>query len=237
LEYLVSFLTLHSTRIAGRIAQLIVAVQTLLWRPAFAATQIAQNGLGEGFSLQARGGGSGSGIAASGALPWIIGVVCIALIAVLVVTLWPNDSEGNPYQRQRKFARVDNLFLKISAVILPEEDSRRFISNLRATGTYEVPAPIAFENLTMMSVSFGGCSLASTPALSKGNVILLHLNSLPDFPSKDLTVAAKVVWVRSRADSGEPYDTCGAKFLFPSDHSSVELLRQYINFLMDEPLS
>lgn len=230
-----SFLTLHGLSTCRAVRRLLVAAQLFLVFPQVA---LAQAGLGQGFSLQARGGGSsGAGSLAGGALSWVVGVVCVALIGVLVVTLWPNESEENPYQRQRKFARIDGLFLKITGYVLGDEDSRSFLSSLRASGTYETPSALSAEGLTLMSLSFGGCSVASTAPLGKGNVILLRLNSLPDFPSRDLMLAAKIVWTKARTATGEPYDVCGAKFLFPSDGVGTESLRQYLNFLMDEPLS
>ncbi|MCA2961448.1 MAG: PilZ domain-containing protein [Silvanigrellales bacterium] len=230
-----SFLTLHWLSIFRAAHRLLIAAQLFLVCPNSA---LAQAGLGEGFSLQARGGGSpGAGTLAGGALSWVVGVVCVALIGVLVVTLWPNDSDENPYQRQRKFARVDGLFLKVTGYLLSDDESRIFLSSLRTSGAYATPSTLSAEGLTILSLSFGGCSIASSAAFGKGNIILLRLHSLPDFPSRDLMLAAKIVWIKARSSTGEPYDVCGAKFLFPSDRAGTESLRQYLNFLMDEPLS
>ncbi len=230
-----SFLTVGRRLGAANALRLIVAAQSFLTPTAIA---IAQSGIEGGFSLQARGGGGqgGSGLA-GGALPWVVGVVCIALIAILVATLWPNESEGNPYQRQRKFARVDGLFLKVAGWVLGEDESKRFLTSLRETGNYDTATQRPLDGLTLMSLSFGGCSLASTVPLAKGNVVLLRLHSLPDFPKREMLVAAKVVWARPRQATGEPYDICGAKFLFTDGANGPESLRQYLNFLMDEPLS
>jgi len=231
----VSFLTLaRRTAALHRDKVLFVSVALLL----LSQNAFGQGGLDGGIALQARSAGaSAQATSTGGALPWMIGLVCLVLIGILVVTLWPNASDANPYQRQRKFARIDGLFLKISALMLGMDDSRRFLTHLRSNGEYEPTPPAQAEGLTLMSLSFGGCSIASPTGLTKGNVVLLHLHSLPDFPSQALTVAAKIVWTRPRTAGGEPYDVAGAKFLFPSDATGIESLRQYLNFLMDEPLT
>lgn len=230
-----SFLTLHWPSKVCAARRLFIAAQVFLLCPLSA---LGQSGLEPGFSLQARGGSTAAGGSlAGGALSWVVGVVCVALIGVLVVTLWPNESDENPYQRQRKFARVDGLFLKVTGYVLGDEESKNFLSNLKAVGKYATPSTLSPEGLTLMSLSFGGCSLASSSSLGKGNIVLLRFGSLPDFPNRDLMLAAKIVWTKARSATGEPFDICGAKFLFPSDGQGTETLRQYLNFLMDEPLS
>jgi hypothetical protein len=234
LEHPVSFLTPTCLVQTRSVRKVIIAAVAHLY---FLSLAFAQPSVSEGLSLRAQSAAGGTGEALGGLLPWIIGVVSITLIGILVVTLWPNESDSNPYQRQRKFARVDGLFLKIKAVVLGSAESQSFLQAVKATGNYPHCKDHTPEALTLLSLSFGGCSVASPRTLLKGEVILLDLQSLPDFPGPTATIAAKIMWTRPKSESGESYDMAGAKFLNPAKPVHLDALRQYLNFLMDEPLS
>ena len=192
----------------------------------------------ESFELKARTGVVNSSFnLQAGAFPWVIGLLCLVLFGVMLATLWPNESENNPYQRQRKFARIDGLFFKIAGLLLDEEESRRALKH-PANFMEELSRALPhFGQLSLTSLSYGGCSIASNIKLKKGSVVLLHLHSLPDFPVRNLTVAAKVVWSRIEKNAGAGIEVAGAKFIYFSDGETSESLRKYLNYLMDEPIT
>ena len=190
------------------------------------------------FEIKARTGvGNPSFNLESGALPWVIGLLCLVLFGIMLATLWPNESENNQYQRQRKFARIDGLFLKIAGLALDEEESRQALKHPAIFMEEQGRAFPPFGVLTLTSLSFGGCSIAATTKLKKGSIVLLHLHSLPDYPARALTVAAKIVWSRVDQGAAVGMEVAGAKFIYFSDGETPESLRKYLNYLMDEPIT
>lgn len=209
----------------------------LLASVVFASTSFAQS-TADTFELKARTGLPNSSFGFDqGALPWVIALVCFVLLGFMLATLWPNEGADNPYQRQRKFARIDGLFLKVAGFVLDDDGSRIAAKDTRNFLRDATLLQTEFEPLTLLSLSFGGCSIASTGKLKKGSVVLLHLHTLPDFPAKALTVAAKVVWTRLEHKDHRGFEVAGAKFIFSSEGESTESLRQYLNYLMDEPVT
>jgi hypothetical protein len=172
---------------------------------------------------------------------WLFGISCVLILSVFVATLWPRKNDANLIQKQRKFARVDGLFLNISGVVLSSIESSEMTSMEPDAQEARIKKMIrhseAIQKLTLLSLSMGGCSVAVRGKLTKGDVILMKMGALPDFPSTEIVLAAKSVWVHSNTETGETYDVCGAKFLNLDRAEHKEALAQYLNFLMDEPLS
>lgn len=191
-----------------------------------------------GIEFKARVGSPGTmANVASPILPWVVGLVCLVLFGIMLATLWPNDSENNLYRRQRKFARVDGLFFKLRCQVCSEEHGKSLLKESRGKTELMVSPTATLSNLTLLSLSFGGCSLMGHEGLKKGSVILLHMHTLPDFPTRDLVVAAKVVWVRIQTHHNASHEVSGVKFFNATSKVSSESLRQYLNFLMDEPVT
>lgn len=226
-----SFLTLVQNQ-SSSIRTIITLILSL------SLSSIARAAPGSSFELSARANlPNTSANLVSPAIPWLIGLICIVLFGVMLATLWPSDNENNLYKRQRKFARIDGLFFKIKGFVLGEEESRMFLRDPRLQANPKLALNETAEGLTLLSLSFGGCSIICGQKVKKGAVILLELNSLPDFPAKNLIVAAKVVWARSQRDHSNLYEVAGAKFISASAQESAESLRQYLNYLMDEPVT
>ena len=169
----------------------------------------------------------------------IIALVSFVLILFLMATLWPREKSDSMHSRQRQFGRVDGLFFRIQAALLNDEDAGRYLSGqLSNPALLQGLLMMNTQALTLVSLSVGGCALVSPAPLKKGSLLLIQLGSLPDFPQENLIVACKVVW--SRRDKGKQggIESSGCKFVFPEGANTPdEPLKNYITFLMDEPVS
>lgn len=166
--------------------------------------------------------------------PWIVALIGFVLFGIILATLWPNDWSSNPYHRQRKFSRVDQLFLKVSGLLLSDLESRDFLKR----GQREMSSALKKhlpEQITLLALSPGGCTLLGDDRLKRGMVVLLNLDTLPDFPSSELVAAVKIIWVREEKTHGKKYWVAGGKFLPHQSGSTSENLRQYLRYLMNEP--
>lgn len=200
-----------------------------------AASAFSQ-GVNESFELRLRSGQQTElDIGAFGFAPWVVALICLVLFGIMVATLWPNDSSSSPYQRQRKFSRIDQLFFKVTGYILDEDESKTFLKDVRESPVALEKRRTPPEQLTLLGLSHGGCSFLGDERLHKGMVVLLNLDTLPDFPSKHLVAAVKIVWVREEKTHGKKYCVAGGKFVYTSSQETSENLRQYLNYLMNEP--
>ena len=172
---------------------------------------------------------------------WIFGLSCLLVVAVFVATLWPRKNDSNLLQRQRKFARVDGLFLALMGRPLTELEVGHLLEMGAEKGlqwaTEQVQKTETLSKLTLLSLSMGGASLASRNHVEKGHLLILKLSSLPDFPNSEQAAIVRVVWSHPNGDTGESFDICGAKFLYWDNTPAPDTLAQYLNFLMDEPNS
>ena len=211
-------------------------VTKLLMLTLVSAPQAFAQGAGDNFELRMHTPqDAASGFASFGLTPWVIALICFALFGIMLATLWPNDSELNPYQRQRKFSRVDQLFFKVTGFLLDEEESKAVIRHARSPSTAVEKRTSSSEQLTLVGLSSGGCTFLGDERLKKGQVVVFRLDSLPDFPSKELLAAVKIVWLREEKNHGKKYLVAGGKFISTSRADSGENLRQYLNYLMNEP--
>lgn len=212
------------------------AVTKLLMLSFVVAQQAFAQAAGDNFQFQLNTPTDGAvGFSSLGLTPWVIALICFALFGIMLATLWPNDSESNPYQRQRKFSRVDQLFFKVTGFILDEEESKAVLKNTRSPAVAIEKRLSAPEQITLVGLSSGGCTFLGDERLKKGQVVVFKLDSLPDFPSKELLAAVKVVWLREEKTHGKRYFVAGGKFVYASRPETSENLRQYLNYLMNEP--
>jgi hypothetical protein len=176
---------------------------------------------------------------ASGFTTWLFALSCLLLVAVFVVSLWPRKSDSNLLQRQRKFLRIDGLFLGLQGRILTETEQSELDaldkSEALKWANAEILESEKLHKVTLLSLSLGGVSLAMRPHVEKGDYLLLKLSALPDFPSSDCAAVVRVVWAHANGETGEPFDVCGAKLFVWDEANTSEALSQYVHFLMDEP--
>lgn len=167
--------------------------------------------------------------------PWVVAFVCFLLFAILIATLWPNETDVSPYERQRKFSRVDQLFFKVSGHVLSDDQSKKFVKGEGRTEISVEAKKFPSESLTLLGLSSGGCSFLGDESLRRGKVVLLNLDTLPDFPSKELVAAVKIVWVREEKTHGRVYTVAGGKFIYSTGENTGENVKKYLSYLMDEP--
>lgn len=193
----------------------------------------------QSFELQTRTNFNSSNTV-GGSLPTlvIIALVTFALVLFLMATLWPREKANSIHSRQRQFGRVDGLFFRVQAALLDSEESERYLSGqLSNPALLQGILLMKNQTLTLVSLSVGGCAFVSPMPLKKGAVLLMQLGSLPDFPKENLIIACRVVW--SRHDKGKHggIESAGGKFVFPQGaQPPEEPLKNYITFLMDEPV-
>lgn len=169
----------------------------------------------------------------------IIALVSFVLILFLMATLWPQEKSNNIHFRQRQFGRVDGLFYRVQSALLDPEEAERFL-----TGQFTNPALLQgimlLKNhpLTLVSLGIGGCGFVSPTSLKKGSILLLQLSSLPDFPEENLVVGCRVIWSKRSKGSHGTIESVGCKFVYPNGTQfPEEMLKRYISYLMDEPVS
>lgn len=191
------------------------------------------------FRLRVRPGASGDASVSDPANMWIIAFLCLTLLVVVVATLWPNETKENPYQRQRKYARVDQIYFKVRAQILSNEEAASVLRETRTAQPASLPwKPEAALPMTVLSLGLSGCSFATPLSIPKGAVILFDLASLPDFPlSQETLVAGKVVWTRVQRQNLVSTEMVGTKFVAFGNVGAAEALKQYLNFLLDDPMT
>ncbi|MBM3382569.1 MAG: PilZ domain-containing protein [Betaproteobacteria bacterium] len=200
---------------------------------------LAQYGT-QSFELQARTGIT-SGNASSGSISTItvIAIVSFILVLFFMATLWPREKNDNVQFRQRQFGRVDGIFYRVQGALLDAEEAERYLTGKLATNAL-LQGLLLLKNhpLTLVSLSVGGCGFVSPTPVKKGELILLQLGSLPDFPEENLIVGCRVVWSKKNKGSHGSMESIGCKFVFP-DGSAVpeDSLKRYITYLMDEPVS
>jgi hypothetical protein len=169
----------------------------------------------------------------------LIAVVSFVLILFLMATLWPREKSESFQYRQRQFGRVDGLFYKMQAAVLEADEAQSFLAG-QFPETHHLQALLLLRShpMTLVSLSVGGCALVTPIAIKKGATILLQLSSLPDFPVQDAIIGCRVVWAKQNRGSHGAMEAVGCKFVAP-EGSLVpeELLKKYITFLMDEPVS
>jgi PilZ domain len=182
--------------------------------------------------------------------PVVTTLTALIFIGLILVIIWPNESKSNIYQRQRKYARIDGLFLKVTASVFNELESKLYLKQdkLQKQIHSELNTSGQKEALFIVSLSCGGLSLESNRKIEKGQIIRINLHELPDFPTSSFCIFAKIVWnkLEPKENNLETW-LCGAKFIFlnSSDeeknlnteiHSDsqkeLQILRQYINYMM-----
>lgn len=168
----------------------------------------------------------------------IIAILSFILVLFLMTTLWPREKSNSMHSRQRQFGRVDGLFFRIQAALLDDEESERYLSgHLSNPALLQGILMMKSQALTLVSLSVGGCAFISQDAFKKGSVLLLQFGSLPDFPQENLLVACKIIWTRRDKGKQGGIENSGCKFVFPQGVTMPEeTLKNYISFLMDEPV-
>lgn len=169
----------------------------------------------------------------------VIALVSFILILFLMATLWPREKSDSFQYRQRQFGRVDGLFYKVQAAVLEADEAHKFLTG-QLVGQHQLQALMLIRSqpMTLVSLSVGGCAFVSASPVKKGSVILLQLSSLPDFPATELPLGCRVVWTKLNKGSHGAMEAVGCKFVPPANAPfPEEQLKQYISFLMDEPVS
>lgn len=203
----------------------------------FFGVAFGKNSLPENLSLQAPTNETTTTGLSNPAVPWMLGAIIFALIVIMVVTLWPNEEESNPYQRQRRFARVGDLFYQFQIEFIKGQDARSFLRSTRETFVNDQNMVGKLGDATLMSLSFGGATIISHDPVEKGDAVILHCHTLPDFPAKFLRIPGKIVWTRRESDRGKRFDIAGVKFVAVTDKEAASQLKKYLSFLMDEPVT
>jgi len=169
----------------------------------------------------------------------VVAIVSFILALFLMATLWPREKSDSMHSRQRRYGRVDGLFFKVQAAVLSLEDAERYLSDQSSSfALLQGVLMMNSQSMTLVSLSIGGCAFVSPTPLKKGSFLLLQLGSLPDFPQKNLIVGCRVIWSKKDKGTHGEIESAGCKFIFPQDSTVMEgPLKEYITFLMDEPVS
>jgi hypothetical protein len=246
----VSFLTLYK-----RVFCCLFSMATLIFTP-HVFSQV-ESKTSDALQLSTRGIDSQSNFFVSKlSNPILATLVALLFVGLILVIVWPNESQTNIYQRQRKYARIDGLFLKVSGYVLSVLESKMFLKESSQNAPVSFVSSRSPDALYVVSLSCGGLSLETPYRIEKGQVLRVNLHELPDFPSPHLCIYAKVVWSKKETKENESEVwLCGAKFLLMNAQSSElsvpptfvqklggkdqhfqdsEVLRQYINFMMDD---
>lgn len=170
-------------------------------------------------------------------VPVLVAFIVILIISVvLVATFWPVD-EQEKVKRQRRYARVDELYFPVQAVLVNKETIEE-LSSLsedpqRIERYFDTFLPI---EIRVTSISLGGCAIKTDRPLEKGQMILLNLAQLPDFPSKHSFASFKVTWVRGpkHPDRDARIDI-GLQITDTFQENTRDTLRRYLNYLLDDP--
>lgn len=170
-------------------------------------------------------------------VPVLVAFIVILIISVvLVATFWPAD-EQERVKRQRRYARVDDLYFPIQAIVVTKET----LADMRAQSEDRQSLERFFETylpieIRVTSISLGGCAIKTERHLEKGQMMLLNLAQLPDFPTKNGLSSFKVTWVREpkHPDRDARVDI-GLQIAETFHESTRDMLRKYLNYLLDDP--
>jgi Tfp pilus assembly protein PilZ len=92
-------------------------------------------------------------------------------------------------------------------------------------------------DLRLTSLSLGGCALKTEKQLEKGEILILRLHLLPDFPNKYESAAYRVAWTRPpKFPEKDARQVAGLQLLETLPNSERASLKKYLNYLLDEPI-
>jgi hypothetical protein len=250
LEKQVSFLTLNKRKI-----YLLISAISMIYSPNIFSQVESKSSDALQFSTRAIEPQS-SLFASKLSNPILATLVALIFIGLILVIVWPNESQSNIYQRQRKYARIDGLFLRVSGYVLSQVESKQFLKESAESTPRSFVSARSPDSLYVVSLSCGGLSLETPYKIEKGQILRVNLHELPDFPTHHLCVYAKVVWskVETKDNQNEVW-LCGAKFMLMNSEDNMlsvppdvkkkigshesqieesEILRKYINYMMDD---
>jgi hypothetical protein len=170
-------------------------------------------------------------------IPFLVAFIVILIICILLIaTFWPVN-EHDPSRRQRKYARIDQLYFPVQGALVTKEsiEEIRSISNNseRVERYFESFLPIEFR---VTSLSLGGCAIKAERALEKGQIILLNLGQLPDYPKRYGFVSFKVTWIRNpKNPNRDSLFDVGLQISDTFQEDTKDTLRKYLNYLLDDP--
>jgi hypothetical protein len=166
----------------------------------------------------------------------ILGLVVLLVLIVVLASFWASDDEEK-MKRQRSYARVDDLYFPMHGFVITKEilsDIRKHALSPPALRSY-LDTFITSE-FRITSLSLGGCAIKSERAVEKGELVLLKLSELPDYPVSSDPVVYRVAWVRDPRDPDrDPRFSAGLQTSESLSEHNLDPLKKYMSYLLDEP--
>ncbi len=166
----------------------------------------------------------------------IVFMVILVISIILVATFWSAPNQDR-LKRQRKYARVDDLYFPLIGVSASPEalsDISKLNGDMERIGRYiDTFLPI---EMRLTSLSLGGCAVKTDKEFEKGQQLILNLSLLPDYPEPHDYIAFKVAWVRSPKKTTEDSRfEIGLQISDVYSPASKQNVKNYLNYLLDEP--
>lgn len=166
----------------------------------------------------------------------IVGLVVVLVGIIVLASFWASDDDER-IKRQRAYARVDDLYFPLHGIVLTQENLR----DVRAQRDAGTPLKAYLETFIttefrVTSLSLGGCAIKTERALAKGELILLKLSELPDYPASEHAVVYRVAWVRDpQHPERDPRYSAGLQAFEHLSQNEADPLKKYMSYLLDEP--
>jgi hypothetical protein len=168
----------------------------------------------------------------------VILILVIAIVVIIVAaSFWASDDEERN-KRQRNYARVDDLYFPVHAIVITTELLNEIKSHLSSSPAQLEQFLDTFitTDIRMTSLSLGGCAVKSERPLEKGELLVLRMSELPDYPTDQESIVYRVAWVREpkNPDKDARY-SAGLQVVEIFGSSKDEYLKKYMGYLLDEP--
>jgi hypothetical protein len=167
----------------------------------------------------------------------VIVTMVVLLVAIIVLaSFWASDDEER-LKRQRTYARVDDLYFPLHGIVLTRDnlnDIRQ--KSIQGVSLDQYLDTFITSEFRITSLSLGGCAIKTERALAKGELVLLKLSELPDYPAPDHAVVYKVAWVRDpKHPDHDPRYSAGLQAIETLSRHPSDPLKKYMSYLLDEP--
>lgn len=166
----------------------------------------------------------------------IITMVMLLVAIIVLASFWASDDEER-LKRQRTYARVDDLYFPVHGIVVTKEnlnDIRQKI--MQGISIHHYLDTFITCEFRITSLSLGGCAIKTERALAKGELVLLKLSELPDYPTADHAVVYKVAWVREpKHPDHDPRYSAGLQAMETLTKHQNDPLKKYMSYLLDEP--
>lgn len=168
----------------------------------------------------------------------IILILVIAIVIIIVAaSFWASDDEER-IKRQRNYARVDDLYFPLHAILITTEIFNEIRGHMRASPAQLEQFLNTFisTDIRMTSLSLGGCAIKSERPLEKGELLVLRMQELPDYPADQESAVYRVAWVREPKDPDKDARySAGLQIVEMFGANKDEYLKKYMGYLLDEP--